>query len=158
MFFALQGGTVKPMSNGILVVDDNASIRRLLISFVESNTPFKVCGEAENGAEAIKKTQELQPDLVLLDLSMPGMSGTETAKALRLLEPRPKIILFTLHSDGVNKELASVFGIDLVLSKADKIETLATHIRALLMPSTTLVKDITKPSLSPAANTQKRVN
>jgi CheY-like chemotaxis protein len=83
MFCAQRSGTVKAtMSNGILVVDDNASIRRLLLNFVETNTPFKVCGEAENGAEAIKKAKELQPDLVLLDLTMPGMSDTETARAL----------------------------------------------------------------------------
>jgi DNA-binding NarL/FixJ family response regulator len=142
------------MSHGILVVDDNASIRRLLVSFVESNTPFRVCGEAENGAEAIRKTKELQPDLVLLDLTMPGMSGTETATALRLLEPRPKIILFTLHADGVNKELASVFGIDVVLSKAEAINSLVRHIKALLLPNTP-VGEATRDS---AANKQRRVN
>jgi DNA-binding NarL/FixJ family response regulator len=144
--------------SGILIVDDNASIRHLLASFVETNTLFKICGEAENGAEALKKTKELQPDLVLLDLTMPGMSGTETAKALRLVEPRPKIILFTLHADGVNKELASVFGIDLVLSKADSISTLATHINTLLMPTAKVVEDATNTASSRAANTRKRLN
>lgn len=144
--------------SGILIVDDNASIRHLLVSFVETNTPFKICGEAENGAEAIKKTKELQPDLVLLDLTMPGMSGTETAKALRLIEPRPKIILFTLHADGVNQELASVFGIDVVLSKADSIATLATHINTLLMPTAKVVEDASNTASSRAANTRKRVN
>src|SRR4029077_1761274 len=146
------------MSHGILVVDDNASIRRLLVSFVESNTPFRVCGEAENGAEAIRKTKELQPDLVLLDLTMPGMSGTETATALRQLEPRPKIILFTLHADGVNKELASIFSIDVVLSKAEAINTLVGHIKALLMPNAPVVRDVTELARGPAAKNQKRVN
>jgi DNA-binding NarL/FixJ family response regulator len=159
MFFALQTGSVKcVMSHGILVVDDNTSIRRLLRNFVESNTPFKVCGEAENGAEAITKTKELQPDLVLLDLTLPGMSGIETASALRLLEPRPKIILFTLHADGVNKELASVFGIDLVLSKADKIDLLATHIKTLLAPGATVAAEITKSTSSREENRQNRVH
>jgi DNA-binding NarL/FixJ family response regulator len=159
MFFALQTGSFKAvMSNGILVVDDNASIRRLLHNFVESNTPFKVCGEAENGAEAIKKSKELQPDLVLLDLTLPGMSGTQTASALRLLEPRPKIILFTLHAEGVNKELASVFGIDLVLSKADKIDLLATHIKTLLMPDAAGVEDIAPAKLGREQNRQNRVH
>src|SRR6267142_53573 len=60
------------MSNGILVVDDNVRIRKLLRVLVETNTPFKVCGEAENGAEAIRMAKELRPDLVLLDFSMPG--------------------------------------------------------------------------------------
>src|SRR5438270_8994052 len=109
------------MSTGILIVDDNASIRLLLRSYVESSTPFTICGEAENGAEALTKARELQPDLVLLDLTLPGMSGTETAVALKALTPRPKIILFTLHTERVTQELASLSGIDVVLSKSEGI-------------------------------------
>ena len=120
------------MSNGILIVDDNVRIRELLRMLVETNTPFKVCGEAENGAEAIKMAKELRPDLVLLDLTMPGMSGTETALLLQMAKPRPKIILFTVHADGLNQELASIYGIDVVLSKADSIRTVARHITTLL--------------------------
>ena len=124
----------RSMSNGILIVDDNVSIRELLRVLVETKTPFKVCGEAENGAEAIKKTKELRPDLVLLDLTMPGMTGTETALILRVTQPRPKIILFTMHADGLNQELASIYGIDVVLSKADGIGTVVDHITTLLSP------------------------
>jgi two-component system nitrate/nitrite response regulator NarL len=123
------------MSNGILIVDDNASIRNLLRMLVETSTPFSVCGEAENGPEAIKKAKELQPDLVLLDLTMPGMTGTETALVLQLQQPRPKIILFTLHAEGVNQELASSYGIDVVLSKSDNVATVASHITRLLSPA-----------------------
>ena len=60
--------------SGILIVDDNQSIRHLLRSFVENKTKFPVCGEAANGMEAIEQATQLQPDLVLLDLSMPNMS------------------------------------------------------------------------------------
>ncbi len=122
------------MSNGILIVDDNMRIRELLRMLVETNTPFKVCGEAENGAEAIKMAKELRPDLVLLDLTMPGMSGTDTALFLQVVQPRPKIILFTVHADGLNQELGSIYGIDVVLSKADSIGTIAGHITTLLSP------------------------
>ena len=122
------------MSNGILIVDDNMRIRELLRMLVETNTPFKVCGEAENGAEAIKMAKELRPDLVLLDLTMPGMSVTDTALLLQVVQPRPKIILFTVHADGLNQELGSIYGIDVVLSKADSIGTIAGHITTLLSP------------------------
>jgi DNA-binding NarL/FixJ family response regulator len=122
------------MPHGILIVDDNANIRRLLRSFVETNTGFNVCGEAENGAEAIEKAKELQPDLILLDLTLPGMSGVEAAPILRKLMPNVKLVLFTMHADGVNKSLAAVFGIDLVLTKSDSITTLGEHLTALLMP------------------------
>jgi CheY-like chemotaxis protein len=119
---------------GILIVDDNANIRKLLHSFVETNTSFQVCGEAENGAEALEKTKELRPDLVLLDLTLPGMTGTEAATALKRTMPQVKIILFTLHAEGVNKALAETFDIDVVLGKADSISTLKEHLTALLAP------------------------
>ena len=122
------------MSNGILIVDDNANIRHLLRMFIESSTSFKVCGEAENGAEAIEKAKKLQPDLILLDLTLPGMSGTEASSVLRLVAPHVKIILFTMHADGVNQSLASIFRLDRVISKADSISTLGEHIKALLTP------------------------
>ena len=117
-----------------MVVDDNANIRRLLRSFIETNTIFNVCGEAENGPEGIEKAKELQPELILLDMTMPGMHGTEAAPILKRLLPQVKIILFTLHTDGVNQALASTFDIDAVISKTDAITTLREHLIALLTP------------------------
>ena len=122
------------MANGILIVDDNASIRQLLRLFIENNTGFKICGEAENGAEGIEIAKKLKPDLILLDLTLPGMSGTEAAKALKSAMPQVKIILFTMHADGVNQSLASTFQIDRVITKSDSITTLGEHLKELLTP------------------------
>ncbi len=121
--------------SGILIVDDNASIRQLLHSFIENSTGFKVCGEAENGADALERARKLEPDLVLLDLTLPGMTGTQTATALKLELPDMKIILFTFHADGVNQSLASTFGVDRVIAKSDSIRTLGDHLKALLPPA-----------------------
>jgi len=107
------------MSNGILVVDDNVRIRKLLRVLSRPTLPSKVCGEAENGAEAIKMAKELRPDLVLLDFTMPGMSGAETGHCFCRWRNAAQIILFTMHADGLNHELGSIYGIDVVLSKAD---------------------------------------
>ena len=123
-----------PRMPGILIVDDNANIRHLLHSFIESNTGYQICGEAENGAQALERARKLQPDLVLLDLTLPGMSGTETATALKKEFPDVKIILFTFHADGVNQSLASTFHIDRVISKSDSIRTLGEHLKDLLPP------------------------
>ena len=117
---------------GILVVDDNSNMRRLLRSYIESNTQFKICGEAANGAEAIERAKELQPDVILLDLTLPGMSGTEAARELKLAMPNLKIILFTMHADGVNETLASMFSIDRVIAKSDTITKLGEHLKALM--------------------------
>jgi DNA-binding NarL/FixJ family response regulator len=122
------------MANGILVVDDNANVRHLLRVFVESNG-FKVCGEAENGADAVEKAKQLLPDLILLDLTMPVMTGTEAAPILKRMMPHVKIILFTMHADGVNKSMASALGVDVTIAKSDSIKKLGEHLRALLTPA-----------------------
>jgi DNA-binding NarL/FixJ family response regulator len=121
------------MSNGILVVDDNANIRHLLRVFVESKG-FQVCGEAENGADAVKKAKHLKPDLVLLDLSMPIMTGSEAAPILKRMMPQVKIILFTMHADGMNKSMPSALNVDVVIAKSDSIKKLGEHLKALLAP------------------------
>ncbi len=117
----------------LLICDDNPSIRYLLRSYVESRTPFEVCGEAEHGMEAIERAKELQPDLILLDLSMPVMTGAEAAVILKGVVPRMKIILFSMHTDDVPKSMAAI-GVDLALSKSDGITKLGEHLKALLAP------------------------
>ena len=59
----------------MLIVDDSAYVRQALCELFKREADFKVCGEAENGKDAIKKAQELRPDLIVLDLSMPVMNG-----------------------------------------------------------------------------------
>lgn len=132
------------MSNGILIVDDNANIRRLLRCFVETNTGFTVCGEAENGEEAIEQAKELQPDVIVLDLTLPGMSGAEAAPILKWLLPHVKIILFTIHADGVNKALTSTLDIDVAIAKSDHILTLKEHLTTLLTPADSPTSDLRK--------------
>jgi CspA family cold shock protein len=127
----------------LLICDDNPNIRYLLRTFVESRTPYKICGEAAHGKEAIEQAKKLQPDLILLDLSMPVMTGAEAAVILKGVVPRMKIILFSMHTDDVPKSMAAV-GVDLALSKSDGITKLGEHLKALLAPRTS-------STLSPAA-------
>jgi cold shock protein len=118
----------------LLICDDNPNIRYLLRAFVESRTPYVICGEAEHGMEAIEQAQELQPDLILLDLSMPVMTGAEAAVILKGVVPRMKIILFSMHTDDVPKSMAAI-GVDLALSKSEGITKLGEHLKALLAPN-----------------------
>jgi DNA-binding NarL/FixJ family response regulator len=80
----------------ILIVDDHliarTSVRRLL-----DGQPFRICGEARDGKEAIEKVIELKPDIVLLDISMPVMDGITAAHEIRLIAPETKIIFLTNH-------------------------------------------------------------
>jgi DNA-binding NarL/FixJ family response regulator len=120
--------------SGILICDDNPNIRYLLRVFVESQTPFKVCGEASHGTDAIEKARLLQPDLILLDLSMPLMMGAEAASVLKAMLPRTKIILFSMHVDSVPRSLAAAVGVDVALSKSEGITKLGEHLKRLLAP------------------------
>src|SRR5437016_13578448 len=75
------------MAKAVLIVDDNALIRQALCEMFKREADFEVCGEAENGQEAIEKAQQLHPDLIVMDLSMPVMNGIEAASVLKSLMP-----------------------------------------------------------------------
>jgi CheY-like chemotaxis protein len=100
----------------LLIVDDNAPIRYLMRFYLE-RTGYGVCGEAKGGVEGIEEAKRTQPDVILLDLTMPDMTGTETAAILKRVLPQIPIIVFTLHEDSVNEELAATMGVDLVVDK-----------------------------------------
>jgi CheY-like chemotaxis protein len=114
----------------ILVVDDHPSMRFLIRSLVETNE-FVVCGEAVDGVEAIQKADELRPDLILLDFSMPRMNGGEAARILKKRLPSIPIILFTLHEDTVNRALAAEIGVERVIAKPDGMKHLLDCMRDL---------------------------
>jgi chemotaxis response regulator CheB len=90
-------GTAKPMlvaakaSNRILIVDDLPEMRKLIRTYIEEETDFGVCGEAIDGLDAIDKAQNLKPDLIILDASMPRMNGIEAGPKLKKLLPEAPI-------------------------------------------------------------------
>jgi CheY-like chemotaxis protein len=104
----------------VLVVDDSRVVRKAIESTFLSDG-FKTCVEAENGKEGIEVAKKCQPDLIILDLSMPVMNGLEAAPILRSLFPNIPIFLFSLYADGVSKEDASRAGVDLVISKNEPL-------------------------------------
>jgi CheY-like chemotaxis protein len=115
----------------ILIVDDNAAIRHLMRSYIE-HAGHVICGEAQDAVQAVECVERIQPDLILLDLTMPVMSGIETAGVLKRMLPTTPIILFTLHEDSINKELAVTLGVDLVVDKTGGIPKLEASIKSLL--------------------------
>jgi two-component system NarL family sensor kinase len=93
----------------ILIADDHEVMRRGVRGLVESQEEWSVCGEAIEGNEAISKTRELQPDLLILDVSMPGMSGIEAALQILKDDPKIKILFFTMHdSPQMMREISNV--------------------------------------------------
>jgi DNA-binding NarL/FixJ family response regulator len=116
----------------ILLVDDSDFERFAIRAAVEGLTNFRVCGEAANGVEAIKKATELKPDLVVMDLAMPLMNGLEAAAVLKNSMPGVPIVLLTLYADEVHGPRSSAFGIATVLSKVDGLAPLLECLENLL--------------------------
>ncbi len=81
----------------LLLVDDSDLIRRGVRSLLSSQTKWEVCGEARDGVEAMRKARDLLPDLILLDVSMPGISGLEVTRLLRQELPNAKILVMSQH-------------------------------------------------------------
>lgn len=84
------------MVGRVLLADDHPAVRKTLRALL-TEVPVGICGEAENGRQAIDKACELQPDVVVLDLVMPEMNGLEAAYEIRQRSPCSKIILLSLH-------------------------------------------------------------
>jgi DNA-binding NarL/FixJ family response regulator len=125
---ACQGGKQGCVAYRLLIVDDNAMIRHLLRSYIEQDESWEICGEAENGKDAIGKVAELKPDLVILDLQMPVMNGLEAAREISAMAPNIVMVMFTMHCSPQLLEEARAAGVQDVISKAD-------HLSERLLPA-----------------------
>lgn len=118
------------MVTSVLIVDDSPVVRHALCEFFTREEDFYVCGEAENGQEAIEKARQLEPDLVITDLSMPIMSGLEEARVLKQLMPTVPVIIYTAHNDRFVEKEALTAGAYAVVSKSDPVTTLMAAARS----------------------------
>ena len=117
---------------GILIVDDNAIIRRSLRRILESVEGWKVCGEAADGQEGVDKARELGPDLIILDLSMPRLNGLEAARILSKTMPKVPLLMFSAHTGHIVEKEATAAGVSAVLSKTGDVDTLVRQAHILL--------------------------
>jgi CheY-like chemotaxis protein len=115
----------------ILIVDDHEALRRGLKSAV-TGAGWQVCGEAANGKEAIDKTLSLQPDLVILDLSMPVMGGFDAAREIRRSAPKVKLVVFTMHESQQVREETTRIGVHALAVKSAPLTNLLDTIRQVL--------------------------
>jgi DNA-binding NarL/FixJ family response regulator len=118
----------------LLIVDDNPSIRYLM-RFLLEQQGYEICGEAEDGLQAVDLAKQLKPDLILLDVCMPKLGGPEAAFILKRVLSETRIILFTLFDDTIGKELVAATGADLVISKTDGMAKLLHSIQTVIEPN-----------------------
>jgi len=120
------------MVRSILIVDDNAFIRKALCERFAREEDFDICGEAENGRDAIEKAQQLRPDLIVLDMSMPVMNGLDAARVLKRLMPRVLLMMYSAFGDRYMEQQAFLLGISSVISKSEPATTVVGTARSLL--------------------------
>jgi DNA-binding NarL/FixJ family response regulator len=123
-------GLNKPRT--ILIADDSEMVRTKIRQALERETDFEICGEATDGLEAVAKAKELTPDLILLDVKMPRLTGLEVAGILRQTQPRIRIMMVTMYAEELNKKLTTLFGIDAVFSKSQGVTRLIERVENLL--------------------------
>jgi two-component system NarL family sensor kinase len=105
------GDSSRSARRRILIADDHEVMRRGVRGLIESHNDWAVCGEAVEGREAVQMSKQLRPDLVILDINMPGLTGLEAAQQIRTDNPSARILFFSVHeSPQTVREVVSVGG------------------------------------------------
>jgi len=146
----------------ILLVDDHSLFRSGIKSLLESQDEFEVIGEASNGLDGVKRAKQLQPDLVLMDLHMPGTSGLEALQMLTEDLPDTKVLMLTVSEDGQDLMQALQSGARGYLLKNIEIDFLVESIHkamkgeSVMSPqmSAALIDAVREPIVNVAADKQ----
>lgn len=117
----------------IMLVDDHELVRTGVRRLLEDNPDLEIVGEACNGEEAISLVKELKPDVVLLDLNMPGIGGLETTKKLKHLSPNVRIIIVTMVDDTMFPQRLLKAGASGYLTKGAKASEIMRAIRDVMV-------------------------
>src|SRR5262245_17103860 len=115
----------------ILIADDHELVRQGMRTILQAEPDWTICGEATTGREAVSKSLELRPDLVVLDLALPELNGLEVTRQLRRASP-VAILVVTMHDADEMVQAAMAAGANGYVLKADAGRTLADAVRAIL--------------------------
>ena len=107
------------MSARFLIVDDSELVRQGLRAVLQANPGWEVCGEAADGVSGVEMLKTVQPNVVILDFQMPGISGLETARRMTAIAPAIPIVMFTQHASAELEQHAREAGVRSVVSKTD---------------------------------------
>src|SRR5580704_17988324 len=128
----------------ILIADDHEVVRRGIRALLEHRPGWEVCGEAGDGREAVEKTRQLKPDLVLLDIGMPNLNGIDAARQILANSPATHILILTMHySQQVVQEALAVGARGFIL-KSDAGRDLVTAVDAVQHNRTFFTSQVTE--------------
>jgi len=119
----------------IVIADDQPAVREGLRMRLSLESDFRIIGEARDGFEALDAASRLKPDVVIMDLEMPGMNGLAAAKALKSLAPESQVVILTIHDDETTRRKAREAGAAGFISKHADETVLLNTIRALAIRS-----------------------
>jgi len=122
----------------ILIVDDHEVVRNGIRSYLETIKDFEVVGEADSGEMAVQMVSELIPDIVLLDLIMPGMDGVETTRQIKKVTPRTQVVVLTSYHEDVHIFPALKAGAISYILKDMKMEKLVDALQRAVRHEVTL--------------------
>jgi DNA-binding NarL/FixJ family response regulator len=120
----------------VLIVDDHAFIRRGVQGILKENPQWQLCGEADNGNDAVRMTTELKPEAIVMDVSMPGMNGVAATREIRKTNPDVKILLLTLHESAELMRSAFQAGVNGYLLKTDAEQELLRALAVIMEEKT----------------------
>jgi DNA-binding NarL/FixJ family response regulator len=118
-----------PSKLGILIVDDAEEVRRDLRTVLLLAADLEVLGEAVDGFEAVSLAEKLKPDVVLMDLRLPGLDGFEATEAIKSRRLAKSVIMLTIYGQPENRLRASSAGVDFFLEKGTDIQALLAAIQ-----------------------------
>jgi DNA-binding NarL/FixJ family response regulator len=119
----------------ILIADDSELIRSKLADALSTHSDWSICGQAANGRKAVLQALDLRPDLILMDFSMPMLSGLQAAEEILKLMPFVPVVLYTVYDDAQMEAEAEKIGICKVISKS-RSENLVAELEAILGKTT----------------------
>ena len=120
------------MSTTILTVDDDRRFLEIVKCHLEKDPDLSIVGQATDGEQAIRLARELQPDVVLMDISMPGINGLKATKLIKTEQPETKVVIVTLHDEEAYRMAATENGADSFLCKKTLLKSLVPTIRQIL--------------------------
>ncbi len=115
----------------ILIVDDNPEVRQDLSLLLGLSDELEVVGAAASGEEALAETATLHPDIVLMDLALPGMDGFEAARQIKTRQPDCRVVALSLHVSSEIKEKAIQAGMDAFIEKGTPLPTILQMIQQI---------------------------
>jgi DNA-binding NarL/FixJ family response regulator len=115
----------------ILIADDHDLMRRGVRTLLEPHPGWEICGEATTGREAVAKAEELKPNIVILDISMPDLNGVDAAKRIKKVSPDTEVLIFSAHySDQLIREILEA-GVRGYIVKSDSDRDLVIAVESL---------------------------